>query len=202
MTHRHTAARATILIAGVLAATMALAGCTPNEPVVTPTASETPTPTPTPTPAEVPAPASEEEAIAAATAAIGRYLALETQIFTDPSAPQDIEAVAEGQAAERLESFSSQMGELGGSGSGEIVFELQSAYTAPLDVAGQEIAFGQVNLKGCYDMSTLDLLNADGSPAEMPEVRRFVIDPTVIYRSATSSWVVVQYPIQTEIQEC
>lgn len=200
MTTRTNTARA-LLIAGALAGTLALAGCvTGPTPTPTPTASATPTPTPTPT--EVEAPTSEDEAIDAAKDAIDRYFALETQIFTDPTAPQDIPAVAEGQAADRLTSFSSQMAELGGSGSGEIVFESQSAYTAPLGVGGEQVEFGQVNFTGCYDMTSLELLKADGSPADMPSVRRYVVEPVVIYRPATSTWAVYQLPVPKEITPC
>lgn len=199
MNTRNTTARATLLIAGALAATLVLAGCTPEtKPTPTPTASATPTPTPT----EIAAPQSEDEAIDAAKDAVDRYLALETQIFTNPTAPQDIPAVAEGQAADRLANFASQMTELGGSGSGEIVFDFQSGYSSSLGVEGEQVEFGQVDLTGCYDMTSLELLKADGSPAEMPSVRRYLVTPTVIYRPATTSWVVLQLPVPEEITAC
>jgi hypothetical protein len=201
MDTRNTTARAALLIAGALAATLVLAGCTPEaKPTPTPTASATPTPTPTPT--EVAAPQSEDEAIDAATDAVDRYLALETQIFTDPTAPQDIPAVAEGQAAERLQNFSSQMAELGGSGTGAITFEVQSAYTASLGVNGEQVPYGQVNFTGCVDASDLELLKADGTPADQPSVRRYVIQPIAIYRATTESWVVLELPAPEVIEQC
>lgn len=202
MTNRHTTARATALIAGALAATLALAGCVPADPTPTPTPTKTASPTPTPTPTEVAAPTTEQEAIDQAELALQRYFAMETVIFTDPGKPVDVAAVAEGQAAERLTSFADQMAELGGSGTGDIQFEVQTAYAVPLTVNGEEVPFGQVNLKGCYDLSSLDLLKADGSPADMPSVRRYVMETTAVFRSSTSSWVAYTVPIVSEVTPC
>ncbi|WP_448812098.1 hypothetical protein [Agromyces bauzanensis] len=199
---RHTTARATLLLAGALAATLAFAGCNPTEPTPTASPSASATPTPTPTPTEVAAPTSEDEAIEAAEAAMDRYMAVRTEIYLDPSADHDIASVAEGPAAERLTSTATQLRELGGTAEGGLSFEPESGYTAPLTVAGEQIEFGQVVLKGCFDTSELDTFNADGTPAEVADVRRFVAEPVLVYRPSTSSWVVYQLDSPEEIVAC
>lgn len=202
MTIRHTTARATILIAGVLAATMALAGCTPSGPTPTPTPTVSPSPTPKPTDATTPAPESEGDALEGGKAAIAAYNTIRSAIERDPATVAEIDQIAIGAAADRVKSAAQQLEEKGITTTGEYGFEYNSGFASEAFVNGTQVPFGTVQMQGCYDTSDIESTNADGTPAQMNELRRFLVDVTVVYIPEVELWKVQDLKTTPELQEC
>lgn len=205
MTNRHTTARATILITGILTASLALAGCTPSEPTPTPstTASQpTPTPTPAPTAATAPSPENERDALSGGQAAIAAYNSVRSAIEREPASAADIDQVAIGAAADRVKSAARQLEEKGITTTGEFGFEYISGFATEAHVNGVQVPFGSVQMQGCYDTSDIESTNADGTPAQMNELRRFLADVTAVYIPDLALWKVQDLKATSELQEC
>ena len=170
------------------AVAIVLTGCvTPPKP--TPTPTDTPSPTPTAT--TDPQPESESEAIDAAELAIDDYLYIRGQVNADGGADTSpLETVASGNALQLALDDAGRVVENGWKTEGQLSFDPTDAYATTLEGEGVSVPFGSVNVTGCQDGTGYDVFNADGTPAQQPEVQRNRFEFNVIWEPTKELWLV------------
>ncbi|POH71192.1 hypothetical protein C3B59_00880 [Cryobacterium zongtaii] len=185
---------------GLLGASLVMvlfaAGCSTSAPESPKAASATSTPavsaTPTPTAVAglVDAPQSQAEAIAAGTAAMRTYLDVRAEIEVNhPADSSAIEAIAMGEAADKIHRIAATLTDQGTISSGSYAFDVTSAYANDLTASdGTVYPFGHAQLEGCMSAEGISATNADGIPVEMNPNRRGIVQVSVYYVAAESKW--------------
>ncbi|MGC5224516.1 hypothetical protein ACPW96_18275 [Micromonospora sp. DT81.3] len=185
-----TTKRTLTALVGFAAGLALLAGCTPSAPTPSPsvTAIESATPTPTATGG---APTSEDEAIAAAEAVLVARNEMFDQVAIDGWTDYErLQEVSIGQAyTDALPGFEALKAE-GRTQTGIATLEIIDSVVVP---GPNEVEFGTVAIRACFDPSTREQKLADGSPAPLPSPVRSIKESTVAYFPEQDKWLVTDF---------
>lgn len=188
------ARRALLVVTGVVAGSLLLAGCVgaPTDdptPSSTPSASATRTPTPTDTTAA--APRSDSEATSAAEAKLIQFVDLLNAILSEKGvSPERIDAVSVPPASTSVRETAKAIADQGYVITGGNTITVTDAYSGDLTVGGTTVPFGTVTLTTCYDSSTRTVNLPSGEAAPQPPDPRTVTTATVVYSPNDQSWLV------------
>ena len=188
------ARRALILVTGVIAGSLLLAGCVkaPTDAPATPTVTPTSSSTPTPTDEGAEAPRSETEAITSARAAQAKELKVIVEVTSSGAVDlAPLAAVATGPELASQTQSAKVIAQQKWTITGSLHFEYDSGYASDLvGTDGTKYPFSSVVLKGCQDASKYDAKLPDGtSPQRSPNLRT-INEVTVIHDPQLKTWFV------------